>query len=240
VRREPSTSTGCDRRESVFRVKWFWSGLPGPKGGSGLPGPRFSGHGHVGRVGRSGHSGHGGHGGPCWPQWCIGHCEHDESRRSQQSLRAQLATAARLTRRALRGQVTWIATRPKAGKQRAAQTDVAASAARGDHNFGSASESFVSERLQRGEQWRPGQLARRLSEGLPATAVTAGTVLVTVTVDAGITAPGYGDTAPVTAPPTAFTAPVTAIAVTASGQRARFPRRCRPPGQRLSPSHCKA
>jgi hypothetical protein len=42
-------------------------------------------------------------------------------------------------------------------------------------------------------------------------------------------------TAPVTASLKAFTAPVTAITATESCRRARFPRRRRPQGQRLSP-----
>jgi hypothetical protein len=165
-----------------------------------------------------------GHEGPGWPQWCIGHGEHGESRRSRRAQRAWQATAARLTRRARRGQVAWIATRPKAGQQRAAQTDVAVRAARGNRIFGRASERFVSERLRRGERWtrRPGPLARRLSGERPATAVTAGTEPVTA---------GEGSRPLVTA----VTLPVTAITATESGQRARFPRRRRPPGQRLSP-----
>jgi hypothetical protein len=44
-----------------------------------------------------------------------------------------------------------------------------------------------------------------------------------------VTAPGHWAT------PAAITAPVTAITVTGSGQQARFPRRRRPPGQRLPP-----
>ncbi len=84
---------------------------------------------------------------------------------------------------------TCIETGQKAGQRRAAQTDVAARAARGDCNFGRASERFVSERLRRGERWRPGLLARRLSGERPATAVTAGTEPVTA--GAGVTAPGH-------------------------------------------------
>ncbi len=80
---------------------------------------------------------------------------------------------------------TCVATGPKAGQQSAAQTDVAARAARGDRNFGRASERFVSERLRR---WRPGPLALRLSGERPVTAVTAGTEPVTT--GAGVTAPG--------------------------------------------------
>jgi hypothetical protein len=67
---------------------------------------------------------------------------------------------------------------------------VAARAARGDHNFGRASERFVSERLRRGERWGPWPLTRRLSGERPATAVTAGTEPVTA--GAGVMAPGHG------------------------------------------------
>jgi hypothetical protein len=67
---------------------------------------------------------------------------------------------------------------------------VAARAAKGDRNFGRASERFVSELLRRGERWRPGPLARRLSGERPATAVTAGTEPVTA--GSGVTAPGHG------------------------------------------------
>jgi hypothetical protein len=136
------------------------------------------------------------------------HCEHGGSLRPRRAQRARLATAARLTRRAQRGQVTWIATQPKAGQQRAAQTDKAARAAGGDRNFGRTSERFVSERLRGGERWRPGPLVRRLSERRPATAVTAGTLCLSRQ-EQGSRSLVTAVTAPVTEPPTAFTAQVT-------------------------------
>ncbi len=102
---------------------------------------------------------------------------------------------------------------------------MAARAARGDSNFGRASERFLSERPLRGEQRRPWLLARQVSEEQPATAVTAGNVPVTA--GTGVTALVTAVTAPFTEPPMAFTAPVTAITVTESGQR-------------LSPSHFKS
>ncbi len=61
-----------------------------------------------------------------------------------------------------------------------------------------------------------------------------------VTAGAGVTAPGHGGYDAGHGASTACTVPVTAITATESGQRARFPRRRRPPGQRLSPSHFKA
>jgi hypothetical protein len=68
-----------------------------------------------------------------------------------------------------RGQVTRIATRPKA-----AQTGVAAQAGPGDCSFGRARKRFVSERLGRG-----GRGPRRWPDSRPATAVTTGTAPVT-------------------------------------------------------------
>ena len=71
----------------------------------------------------------------------------------------------------------WIAKRGR----RAAEggSSVACEASRGERDLGRASERFESERHQRSERLRPGPRARRLSEGRPATAVTAGTVPVT-------------------------------------------------------------
>ncbi len=66
--------------------------------------------------------------------------------------RARAAAAVRLPRHARRCQVTWIATRPKAGERRAAKAVVATGAAQSERNFGRASERFVGERLQRGER----------------------------------------------------------------------------------------
>jgi hypothetical protein len=93
------------------------------------------------------------------------------------------------------------------------------SVARGDGDFGRASGRFTSGRYQHSEGLRPGPRARRLSEGRPATAVTAGT------------AADHGGHAPITT----FAALITEIPVTWSGQRARSPRRPPPPRQRLSP-----
>jgi hypothetical protein len=124
---------------------------------------------------------------------------------------------------------TCIATGPKAGQQRATQTDVAARAAWGDHNFGRASERFVSEQLRRCERWRPGQLASRLSGERPPTGTEP------VTAGAGSRPMVTAVTAPVTAPSAACTVPVTAITATESGQLAQFQRRRRAPGQRHSP-----
>jgi hypothetical protein len=117
--------------------------------------------------------------GHCGP---IGHGEHGESRR------VTVGTAGP-TDHSSTTDTTRVASGPKAGQQRAAQTDVAACAAQGDRNFGRASERFVSERLRRGERWRPGPLARRLSGERPATAVMAG--MEPVTAGAGVTAPGH-------------------------------------------------
>ncbi len=55
------------------------------------------------------------------------------------------------------------------------RSSVAGGAARGDGDFGRASGRFTSGRYQHSEGLRPGPRARRLSEGRPATAVTAGT-----------------------------------------------------------------
>jgi hypothetical protein len=76
----------------------------------------------------------------------------------------------------------WIAKRGR----RAAEggSSVACEASRGERDLGRASERFESERHQRSERLRPGPRAQRLSEGRPATVVTAGTVPVTAGVSA--------------------------------------------------------
>jgi hypothetical protein len=56
---------------------------------------------------------------------------------------------------------------------------VACEAARGERDFGRASERFESGRHQRSKGLRPCPRVQRLSGGLPATAVTEGTVPVT-------------------------------------------------------------
>ncbi len=56
---------------------------------------------------------------------------------------------------------------------------MACGAARGERELGRAGERFESELHLHSERLRPGPRARRLSEGRPATAVTAGTVPVT-------------------------------------------------------------
>jgi hypothetical protein len=89
----------------------------------------------------------------------------------------------------------------------------------------------------------PGPLARRLSEGRPATrsrqarcrSRPAQGSRPPVTALAVTTHWQVTEHWQVTAPPMAFTAPVTAITATDCGRRVRFPRRRRPPGQRLSP-----
>ena len=55
------------------------------------------------------------------------------------------------------------------------RSSVAGGAARGDGDFGRASGRITSGRYQHSEGLRPGPRARRLGEGRPATAVTAGT-----------------------------------------------------------------
>ncbi len=66
--------------------------------------------------------------------------------------RARAAAVALLPLHAWRCQITWIATRQKAGELRAAQAVVATGAAPSERNFRRASERFMSERLQRGER----------------------------------------------------------------------------------------
>jgi hypothetical protein len=60
-----------------------------------------------------------------------------------------------------------------AERRRAGAAEGRSSVARGDGDFGRASGRFTSGRYQHSEGLRPGPRARRLSEGRPATAVTA-------------------------------------------------------------------
>ena len=62
-----------------------------------------------------------------------------------------------------------------AKRRQAGAAEGRSSVARGDGDFGRASGRFTSGRYQHSEGLRPGPRARRLSEGRPATAVTAGT-----------------------------------------------------------------
>jgi hypothetical protein len=226
-------SPGCRQRTSLASVT-AWHLLPG----SGA----FSALGHFGSTTRLGvavenrHRGvtsaraftarTAGHCGPSWPQECIGHGEHGES------LRVTAGTAGP-TGHSSTTDTTCAATGPKAGQQRAAQTDVAARAAQGDRNFGRASERFVSERLRRGERWRPGPLARRLSGERPATAVTACTEPVTA--GAGVTAPGHGGHGAGHGAPHSQHGAGHSDHGDGGRHRPLFPRRRRPPGQQLSP-----
>ena len=106
-----------------------------------------------------------------------------------------------------------------AERRRAGAAEGRSSVARGDGDYGRASGRFTSGRYQHSEGLRPGPRARRLSEGRPATRSRRARPQITA----------------VTAPITTFAALITAIPVTWSGQRARGPRRRRPPRQRLSP-----
>ena len=60
-----------------------------------------------------------------------------------------------------------------AKRRQAGAAEGRSSVARGDGDFGRASGRFTSGRYQHSEGLRPGPRARRLSEGRPATAVTA-------------------------------------------------------------------
>jgi hypothetical protein len=62
-----------------------------------------------------------------------------------------------------------------AKRRQAGAAEGRSSVARGDGDYGRASGRFTSGRYQHSEGLRPGPRARRLSEGRPATAVTAGT-----------------------------------------------------------------
>ncbi len=116
------------------------------------------------------------------------------SRRARRVTAVTTGTAGP-TGRSSTADTTCIATGAKAGQQRAAQTD--ARAARGGAIATSVAQVSVSERLRRGERWRPGPLARRLSGERTATVVTAGTEPVTAGARPLVTTV----TAPVTAPP---------------------------------------
>ena len=149
----------------------------------------------------------------------LGHGAHAAVTARTVGTAGPAASATRLLERAQRS--GW-----RSGGSGAAEgrSSVAGGVARGDGDFDRASGRLTSGRYQHSEGLRPGPRARRLSEGRPATRSRRARPQITA----------------VTAPITTFAALITAIPVTWSGQRARSPRRRRPPRQRLSPSHQKA